>query len=63
MNLCGKLGISRDEVMVFGDNINDKEMIQWANHSYAMEEGREELKKYANYTTSNVLKTIKEKIL
>lgn len=63
MNLCGKLGVSREEVMVFGDNINDKEMIQWANHSYAMEEGREEIKKYANYTTNNVLKTIKEKIL
>ena len=62
-NLCGKLGISKDEVMVFGDNTNDKEMLEWAAYSYAMESGREEIKKYAKHTTDNVLKTIKEKIL
>ena len=62
-NLCGKLGISKDEVMVFGDNTNDKEMLEWAGHSYAMANGREEIKRYANDITDNVLKTIKEKIL
>ena len=62
-NLCGKLGISREEVMVFGDNINDREMIQWAYHSYAMDEGREEIKKYAKYTTDSVLDIIKERVL
>lgn len=44
-NLCGELDISREEVIVFGDNINDKEMIQWAYHSYAMDAGKEEIKK------------------
>lgn len=62
-NLCGRLGISSDEVMVFGDNINDKEMIEWARYSYAMTNGRAEIKECAAYITDNVLKTIKEKIL
>lgn len=62
-NLCGKLGISKDEVMVFGDNINDKEMIEWSNHSYAMKNGREEIKRCANHITDNVLSIIKDKIL
>lgn len=62
-NLCGKLGISKQEVMVFGDNINDKEMLEWAGHSYAMENGRWEIKRYADDITDNVLKTIREKVL
>ena len=49
--------------MVFGDNINDREMIQWGYHSYAMEEGRKEIKSYAKHSTHNVLSTIKERIL
>lgn len=62
-NLCGRLGISKDEVMVFGDNINDKEMLEWAKYSYAMENGRMEIKECADQITDNVLKTIQEKIL
>lgn len=66
--IMDKLGVTSDEVMVFGDNINDLEMLELSNHSYAIGSAREEVKMKAKYvadTMSNqgVIKTIREKIL
>lgn len=43
------LGISRDEVAVFGDGFNDITMFEIFPESYAMENGEEEIKKMAKY--------------
>lgn len=45
-------GISRDETMVFGDNLNDIEMLQQADYSFAMENAREEVKRAAGYVAA-----------
>ncbi|WP_331715508.1 HAD-IIB family hydrolase [Tessaracoccus coleopterorum] len=34
--LCGRLGIDRSEVIAFGDNNNDVEMLGWVGHGVAM---------------------------
>lgn len=56
-----KLGIAVDECMAFGDNYNDIEMLKNVTYSYAMEKAVDDVKKYANDTTSSVEKTIREK--
>ena len=43
------VGISRDEVAVFGDGLNDLTMFQLFPESYAMNNGDEEIKKLAKY--------------
>lgn len=43
------LGISVDETMAFGDNLNDLELLERAKYSYAIGNAREEVKKTANY--------------
>lgn len=59
-----KLDISPDETLVFGDYLNDLEMVQNATHSYAMKNAHSEILKVSNYVTScdnnnnGVLKTI-----
>ena len=35
----GSHGIRRDEVMAFGDGLNDLEMMRWAGRSVAMQNG------------------------
>ena len=47
--LCGRLGIGSDAVMSFGDSLNDIEMTKWAGMGVAMGNGREELKRHADY--------------
>lgn len=37
--LCERLGFARDEVVAFGDNRNDVEMLQWAGLGVAMGNG------------------------
>ena len=37
LRLAAHLGLSRDEVMAFGDGENDAPMLAWAGHGYAME--------------------------
>ncbi len=49
--LCSKLGISKDEVMAFGDADNDLSMLQWAGWSFAMGNGTESVKMAAKYIT------------
>ena len=62
------LEITPEETVVFGDHMNDVEMIQCAKHSYAMKNAQEELKALAKYVTeydnneAGVVKEI-EKIL
>lgn len=46
-----ELGISPKETMVFGDYLNDLEMIQNAYHSYAMKNAHPEIKKASRYET------------
>ncbi len=41
--------IKKEETMVFGDYLNDYEMLLEADYSYAMENAHEELKKIAKY--------------
>lgn len=40
--LCERLGFARDEVVAFGDNRNDVEMLQWAGLGVAMGNGLRE---------------------
>lgn len=41
--------VKPDELIAFGDGMNDKEMIELAGYSYAMKNGDERLKKIAKY--------------
>ena len=47
--LLEKLGVSRDELIAFGDNYNDMTMIGYAGMGVAMGNGEPEVKKIANY--------------
>jgi hypothetical protein len=45
------LGISFDETMVFGDYLNDLEMMKSAKHSYAMKNAHPQIIEAANFVT------------
>lgn len=45
------LNIKHEETMVFGDYLNDLEMMESAYHSYAMENAHEDLKKVSRFIT------------
>ena len=47
------LGISPDETLVFGDYLNDLEMMREAKYSYAMKNAHPEIIKAANFITEN----------
>lgn len=51
---CARLGIAREEVMAFGDGLNDVEMLEYAGLSVAMGNGRAQAKAVADYVTTNV---------
>ncbi|MDO5410394.1 MAG: Cof-type HAD-IIB family hydrolase [Lachnospiraceae bacterium] len=60
-----RLGISKDETMVFGDNMNDLAMFSQARYSYAIGNARDEVKKAAaftadTYSNNGVLKELKK---
>jgi hypothetical protein len=42
-------GYSPDEVITIGDSLNDITMLQWATHSYAVENAHQEVKSVAKY--------------
>ena len=44
-----KFGITREQTMVFGDYLNDLEMMQQAYFSYAMENAHPDVKKVSNF--------------
>jgi Cof subfamily protein (haloacid dehalogenase superfamily) len=48
-----KYGISIDETMVFGDYLNDLEMMQQASFSYAMENAHPDIKNAARFLTKS----------
>lgn len=48
-----KYGICPDETLVFGDNINDIEMLKQASHSFAVENARDEVKEAANFVAAS----------
>ncbi len=58
--ICNQLRINRNELVVFGDNYNDREMIEMTPNSYAMSWGKEEIKERANFQTSDVVESIKK---
>ena len=49
--LCAKLGLGPEQVMAFGDAGNDLELLSWASWSFAMDNGSDEAKAAARYTT------------
>jgi Cof subfamily protein (haloacid dehalogenase superfamily) len=49
--IAGRLGLSREEVMAFGDSMNDEAMLRWAAYGVAMLNGDERVKKTARYVT------------
>lgn len=61
--------IDYKETMVFGDHLNDIEMMKSAYYSYAMKNGHDDVKEVANFETKytneecGVIKTIEEEIL
>ena len=52
--LLERIGKTAHDVIVFGDGLNDIEMLQLAGVSVAMDNGHEEVKKLATYVTSHV---------
>jgi len=48
-SLQKKLGITPEETMVFGDYLNDYEMMSTAKYSFAMDNAHPKLKEVANY--------------
>lgn len=59
-----KLGILSEKTMVFGDYLNDLEMMQEAKYSFAMKNAQPEVKEVAHFITEydntedGVIKTI-----
>jgi len=51
--LQNKLGVTKEETMVFGDYNNDLEMLALADFSYAMANAHPNVKNIANYSTKN----------
>jgi Cof subfamily protein (haloacid dehalogenase superfamily) len=47
------LHVPRDEIVVFGDSLNDIEMIEFAGLGIAMGNARPELKQHADYVTAS----------
>ncbi|QCX28914.1 HAD family hydrolase [Nocardioides jishulii] len=47
--LCGDLGVTRSEVVAFGDMPNDLPLLDWAGHAYAMENAHPSLRAGARH--------------
>lgn len=59
--LAEHLGVSREDVIAVGDNINDADMLR-AFRSYAMESGVEAAKALADHTVSGVTELIRREL-
>lgn len=57
------LGISMENVAVFGDNFNDIELLDATPHSFAMSTAPDEVKKHAAFVCDSVQDTIKKLFL
>lgn len=60
--LMKQLGISRENAMAFGDNSNDMELLKAVKESYAMENGKLEIKAVARYKCKSVAEEIERMI-
>ncbi len=49
--LCGQLGVDAADVVAFGDEFNDHEMLQWAGHAVAMANAHPATKDLADEVT------------
>ena len=49
--VAGRLGLTTDDCVTFGDNPNDFSMLSWASRSWAMADGHPDLMKYAKFQT------------
>lgn len=58
--ILDKLHLSKDEVVSFGDEQNDIEMLGYTGRSYAMEYAKIDVKKCATDITNSVEQTLKE---
>ena len=47
-HLCQELGCKASDVVAFGDNLNDMEMLTFAGHAVATENARDEIKAVAD---------------
>lgn len=45
--MAGRLGLTADDCVAFGDNPNDFSMLQWASRSYAMSDGHPQAPNFA----------------
>lgn len=52
--LLDKLGLTAADAVAFGDNLNDKEMLEYAGFGVAMGNSHPELLPYADFVTSHV---------
>lgn len=57
--LCQTLGVSAEEIMVFGDQENDVSMLRFTPNSCAMEQGSLSARAAANMRTDSVVNTLK----
>lgn len=51
--LACKFGIAQEDIVAFGDQHNDKELIAWAGYGVAMDNATDELKGIANFVTTS----------
>ncbi|MBT2474415.1 HAD family phosphatase [Microbacterium sp. ISL-103] len=51
--LCEHLAIARDDVLAFGDALNDVEMLRWAGHGVAMTDADDVVQDAADETTAS----------
>ena len=49
-------GMSREDVIAFGDSMNDYDMIHYVQHGIVMGNGLDEVKAVADYVTSDLHK-------
>lgn len=61
--LAKTFGMKPEEILVFGDNTNDLEMLRYAGYGYAMSHAGKAVKEVCGYQTGNVLETIQELLL
>lgn len=52
-SLAAQLGVSREEIIAFGDSFNDLEMLSYAGMGVAMGNARPEIKACADYVTGD----------
>lgn len=51
--MCELLGLRREDVVAFGDNLNDVELLEWAGHGVAMGNALPEAKAAADEVTAS----------